>query len=178
MRVLNIGPAFHQGMELVPGSYHVETSKQGYKTQEKWVDLKAGENKRLEVRLEQLQASIQPTSTYTRPSSNSDVVQRDGIYVAYANGINWTLSDKKVRAHVTMGVTYGSPVREVERLMLKAAEGHEKVRKKPEPFILFNDFGDNALIFDVYFWLSMTRIMERRIIESDIRIYHRASVSL
>lgn len=56
VRVLNIGPAFHQGMELVPGSYHVETSKQGYKTQEKWVDLKAGENKRLEVRLEQLQA--------------------------------------------------------------------------------------------------------------------------
>ena len=85
------------------------------------------------------------------------------------NITNWTLSDKKVRAHVTVGVAYGSPVREVERLLLKAAEGHEKVRKKPEPFILFNDFGDNALIFDVYFWLSMTRIMERRIIESDIR---------
>lgn len=35
--------------------------------------------------------------------------------------------------------------------------------------MLFSDFGNNALIFDIYFWLSMTRIMERRIIESDLR---------
>ena len=85
------------------------------------------------------------------------------------NITNWTLSDKKVRAHVTVGVNYGSPVRDVERLMIKSASEHEKVLRKPEPFVLFNDFGDNALIFDVYFWLSMIRIMQRRIIESDIR---------
>jgi len=87
------------------------------------------------------------------------------------NITNWTLSDKKVRAHVTVGVIYGSPVREVERLMIEAAREHEKVLNYPEPFVLFNDFGDNALIFDVYFWLSMTRIMERRMIESDIRFH-------
>ena len=88
VKILNIGPKFDQGMELVPGSYHVEASKQGYRTQEKWVDLKAGENKRLEIRLEQFQASIQPATTYTRPSSStSNVMERDGIYVAHANGI-------------------------------------------------------------------------------------------
>ena len=88
IRILNIGPKFHQGMELAPGSYHVETSKQGYRTQEKWVNLKARENKRLEIRLEQLQVSIQPATTYTLPSSStSNVMERDGIYVAYANGI-------------------------------------------------------------------------------------------
>jgi potassium efflux system protein len=43
------------------------------------------------------------------------------------------------------------------------------VRKAPKPFVLFNDFGDNALIFDLYFWISMNRIMDRRVIESDIR---------
>lgn len=85
------------------------------------------------------------------------------------NITNWTLSDQKVRAHVTVGVAYGSPARDVERLMIEAAKEHEKVLSYPEPFVLFNDFGDNALIFDVYFWLSMTRMMERRIIESDIR---------
>ena len=53
--------------------------------------------------------------------------------------------------------------------MLKAAGEYGKVLSRPEPFVLFNEFGDNALIFDVYFWLSMTRIMERRIIESEIR---------
>ena len=85
------------------------------------------------------------------------------------NITNWTLSDNKIRSHVTVGVAYGSPVRDVERLILKAAMEHNKVLSYPEPFVLFNDFGDSALIFDVYFWLSMVRIMERRIIESDIR---------
>ena len=87
------------------------------------------------------------------------------------NIINWTLSDKEVRAQVTVGVIYGSPVREVERLMLQVADEHKKVRKVPKPFVLFNDFGDNALIFDLYFWISMNRIMDRRIIESDIRFH-------
>jgi potassium efflux system protein len=87
------------------------------------------------------------------------------------NIINWTLSDKEVRAQVTVGVIYGSPVREVERLMLQVADEHTKVRTVPKPFVLFNDFGDNALIFDLYFWISMNRIMDRRIIESDIRFH-------
>jgi len=87
------------------------------------------------------------------------------------NIINWTLSDKEVRAQVTVGVVYGSPVREVERLMLRVADEHTKVKKAPKPFVLFNDFGDNSLIFDLYFWISMNRIMDRRIIESDIRFH-------
>jgi len=70
IKILNIGPKFYQGMELRPGRYHVETSKQGYKTQKKWVDLKAGENKRLEVRLDRLQASVQRTSTDARSPSS------------------------------------------------------------------------------------------------------------
>jgi potassium-dependent mechanosensitive channel len=85
------------------------------------------------------------------------------------NIINWTLSDKEVRAQITIGVIYGSPIREAERILLQIADEHKRVRKFPKPFVLFNDFGDNALIFDLYFWISMNRIMDRRIIESDIR---------
>ena len=85
------------------------------------------------------------------------------------NIINWTLSDKEVRAQITVGVIYGSPVREAERILLQVADEHKRVRKVPKPFVLFNDFGDSSLIFDLYFWISMNRIMDRRIIESDIR---------
>jgi potassium efflux system protein len=87
------------------------------------------------------------------------------------NIINWTLSDKEVRAQITVGIIYGSPVREAERILLRVADEHRKVKKSPKPFVLFNDFGDNALIFDLYFWISMNRIMDRRIIESDIRFH-------
>jgi small-conductance mechanosensitive channel len=68
-------------------------------------------------------------------------------------------------------VIYGSPVREAERLLIKAASEHKKVLHDPEPFVLFNDFGDNALVFDLYFWITMDHIMDRRIIESDVRFH-------
>jgi hypothetical protein len=75
-------------MELASGRYHVETSKQGYETKKMWVELGAGEDKKLDVRLDRMQASIQPTATNTRPSSSiSNKIKRDGQYVAYANGI-------------------------------------------------------------------------------------------
>ena len=83
--------------------------------------------------------------------------------------INWTLSDRKIRTRVIVGVVYGSPVREVERLLTQAVMENKKVLKAPEPFVLFNDFGDNALIFEIHFWISISRLMERLMIESEIR---------
>jgi potassium efflux system protein len=83
--------------------------------------------------------------------------------------VNWTLSDRKIRTRVIVGVVYGSPVREVERLLNQAVMESSKVLKTPEPFVIFNDFGDNALIFEIHFWISIIRLMERLMIESAIR---------
>jgi small-conductance mechanosensitive channel len=74
-----------------------------------------------------------------------------------------------VRTNVTVGVVYGSPVQEVRRLLIQAVREHPRVIKEPEPFVLFNDFGDNSLIFDVCFWIRIIRLLERRLIESDVR---------
>ena len=100
----------------------------------------------------------------------------DNIHILVPNSkfleqdiINWTLSDKKIRVKITVGVLYGSPVREVERLLLDSAKKHEDVHKNPEPYVRFSDFGDNALIFNLYFWVSMNNIFERLRISSDIR---------
>jgi small-conductance mechanosensitive channel len=106
--------------------------------------------------------------TRIRTGSNVHILVPNSSFLE-KNIINWTHSNKEVRAQVTVGVIYGSPVREVERIMLKVVDEHQRVRRAPKPFVLFNDFGDNALIFDLYFWIRMERIMDRRIIESEIR---------
>jgi small-conductance mechanosensitive channel len=85
------------------------------------------------------------------------------------NITNWTLSDQMIRTSVTVGVIYGSPVQDVRRLLIQAVMEQAKVLKQPEPFVLFNDFGDNSLIFDVYFWIKMMRLLDRRLIESHVR---------
>jgi len=100
----------------------------------------------------------------------------ENIYILVPNSsfleksiTNWTLTDRKLRARINVGVAYGSPVRRVEELLLQAARENPKVLRDPEPFVLFSDFGDNALIFEVHFWISVNRIIERRMIESGLR---------
>lgn len=83
--------------------------------------------------------------------------------------INWTLSDAKVRWEVRVGVAYGSNTRETQKLILKAVQEHGRVLDDPEPVVVFSDFGDSALIFDAYFWLTMGPATDPRIVRSDIR---------
>jgi small-conductance mechanosensitive channel len=92
---------------------------------------------------------------------NSDFLQK--------NVINWTLSDQLIRLQVKIGVAYGSPTREVARIIADALEEHGKILKSPEPIILFEDFGDSALIFSTYFWVEINRSFDYRIIASDLR---------
>jgi len=82
------------------------------------------------------------------------------------NIINWTMIEQSVRSKVTVGVAYGSDTRKVEKLMLQAAREHPNVLKSPEPFVLFWEFGDNSLVFEVFFWVW---IMKRWTTQSDIR---------
>lgn len=83
--------------------------------------------------------------------------------------INWTHSDANVRVMVSVGVAYGSPVGEVIKLLRQAADENEYIHPHPEPTVIFKDFGDSALIFETYFWISMRTLMERWKVESAFR---------
>ena len=87
--------------------------------------------------------------------------------------INWSLTDDIVRREIVVGVIYGSPVRTVESLLKQAAGEHPLVEGYPQPLVLFEDFGDNALIFTLIIWANMARTgraqLSIRQVESDIR---------
>ncbi len=111
---------------------------------------------------------IGPRSTRVRSPENVDIIVPNSSFLE-KNVINWTLTDDRYRAHISVGVVYGSVTRDVMRLIRKAIDEHGKVLPKPEPIVLFTDFGDNALVFEAHFWVRMRRMMDRRLIESDIR---------
>ncbi|MBT8239049.1 MAG: mechanosensitive ion channel [Croceitalea sp.] len=67
---------------------------------------------------------------------------------------NYTQNHKTTRERVAVGVAYGSNVDLVTKLMLKAAEEQKGVLKNPKPFVLFEDFGDSALLFSVNFYIN------------------------
>ena len=57
----------------------------------------------------------------------------------------------------------------VEELLKKAAEEQKEALKDPPPRIVFEDFGDNALVFDLFFWCRAKGERELRLIRGDIR---------
>ena len=65
---------------------------------------------------------------------------------------NWTHQNRRVRFVITIGVAYGSDPELVRELLLKSATEHIQVLKVPKPFVRFNDFGDSALVFQLFFW--------------------------
>ncbi len=52
VKTLNIQPRFYSGIKLDPGRYQLEISASGHEKKTFWIDLEAGEDKQLDVRLE------------------------------------------------------------------------------------------------------------------------------
>ncbi|NCF63013.1 MAG: mechanosensitive ion channel [Gammaproteobacteria bacterium] len=100
----------------------------------------------------------------------------DGVRIVIPNShllenvvVNWNLGDEDIRIFVSVGVAYGSPVRRVAELLERAVLEQEDVLKDPEPRILFQDFGNSALIFEAYFWTQLKPGGDLRRLRSEIR---------
>lgn len=81
--------------------------------------------------------------------------------------VNWSISDKVTRFNIDVGVAYGSDTSIVKDLLYKVALNHPMVDKHNEVLVLFDDFGDSALQFQLYFWASNTWAIRK--IKSDLR---------
>ena len=100
----------------------------------------------------------------------------DGVHLLVPNSallertvVNWTLVDLEIRTTVRVGVAYGSPVAKVADLIMQAVMAEAQVKQEPPPSVVFEDFGDNALIFDAYFWCDVGGEKALREIRSSIR---------
>ena len=100
----------------------------------------------------------------------------DGVHLLIPNSkllentvVNWTLVDQFVRCSVTVGVAYGSPARKVADLIMQATTDQEEALKQPKPVVTFDDFGDNALMFQVTFWISSQAESGLRVAKSNVR---------
>ena len=74
VRILNIVPVFQQGMDLDPGRYHVEVSAEGYDADKRWVDLSAGEDENISVRLTAVRVE-RPQPVVSPPVARQPVTQ-------------------------------------------------------------------------------------------------------
>ncbi|MEP2279565.1 mechanosensitive ion channel domain-containing protein [Maribacter sp.] len=67
---------------------------------------------------------------------------------------NYTQNHKTTRELVRVGVAYGSDIELVTNILLDVVKSQKSILKSPKPFVIFEDFGDSALIFAVNFYIT------------------------
>ena len=68
--------------------------------------------------------------------------------------INWTLSDSTLRAIVPVGIAYGSNTQLAEEILARVAKENDLVLAEPKPKVLFLEFGDSSLNFELRVYVS------------------------
>jgi small-conductance mechanosensitive channel len=67
---------------------------------------------------------------------------------------NWTLSDRRRRLEIALGVAYGTDPERVEALLMDVMKADPAVLVDPAPVVVFEAFGDSALQFRIYAWVA------------------------
>jgi len=94
---------------------------------------------------------------------------------------NWTLSNREIRLRMPVGVAYGSDVPLVEKTLMECIKAHKDVISSPAPQVLFLNFGESSLDFELRVWIrdddermrvrsELYRSIESRFRELDITI--------
>ncbi len=112
--------------------------------------------------------AIGARSTRIRSTDGRHIIVPNSFFLEN-NVVNWTLSDELVRAKVVVGVIYGSPTRVVEKSILQAVSEEPAVLEHPSPIIIFDDFADSSLNFEVHFWVRARAPMQMKQVQSRVR---------
>jgi potassium-dependent mechanosensitive channel len=108
---------------------------------------------------------IKVRSTHIKTYDNADLMIPNSEIVGQ-QVTNWSFRDPRIRRTITIGVAYGSDVKLVKETLVNIAYNDPRVSRRPNPDVMFSDFGDNALIFKLRFWAHVDYFLR---VESDIR---------
>lgn len=86
-----------------------------------------------------------------RTNDNIEIVVPNSDFID-KQVINWSLSNKRVRLPIPVGVSYGSDPEHVRKVLLEVADDHKGLLKKPRPDVMFIAFGNSSLDFELRVW--------------------------
>ncbi len=84
--------------------------------------------------------------------------------------VNWTLSDQVLRVIIRVGVAYGSNTELAEKLLYDVARSHPLVLDDPAPIVLFKEFAESTLDFDLRVYISG--------IEHYLQVWHELNMAI
>jgi small-conductance mechanosensitive channel len=82
---------------------------------------------------------------------------------------NWTYSSSISRFSLRLGAPYGATSQQIMELLSALASSHPHVLKTPEPQVLLEDFGSQARIFTLNYWLEIRPDVDPNAVASELR---------
>jgi len=110
-------------------------------------------------------SKINVRATQVKTYDNADLIIPNSDFVS-RQLTNWSFKDARVRRTITVGVAYGSDTERVRDTLLNIAANNSSVYRRPQPEVLFSDFGEYALIFKLRVWAHINYFLN---VETDIR---------
>jgi small-conductance mechanosensitive channel len=109
---------------------------------------------------------IAARSTWVRTNDNVVIIVPNSEFTG-KRVTNWTANDRNVRLKLEVGTSYSSDPDEVRRLLLQVARAHPDVLAEPEPDVIFCEFGDSSLNFELRVWTT-NQVRTPQILRSDL----------
>lgn len=82
---------------------------------------------------------------------------------------NWFMPANEIKCTLGVGVAYGSDTSKVRELLTKAMNEQEILTVSNDNQIMFVDFGDSSLNFEIHCWMHPKNTLERHLFESNLR---------
>src|SRR5262249_55019901 len=98
-------------------------------------------------------ARIGMRSSTVRTAEGAEVIVPNGDLIPKSS-TTWTLSDRRRRVEIRVGVAYGTDPEKVIALLLEAAGDHPEALADPAPAAYFIGFGDSSLDFVLQVWAA------------------------
>lgn len=105
-------------------------------------------------------------STWIRTNDNVVIIVPNADFIT-GRVTNWTANDRNVRISMDVGVSYGANPDVVRKLLLEIARNHKDVLPDPAPEVIFKDFGDSTLDFQLRIWTT-TQVQTPFRLKSDV----------
>lgn len=83
--------------------------------------------------------------------------------------LNWSYEDPIVRTSLNFGVAYGSDVKKLKAVCEKILSSTDGILKEPKPIVLFDNFNDSNLDFQLMFWCNLSHPKALFEVRSDVR---------
>jgi small-conductance mechanosensitive channel len=92
-------------------------------------------------------------ATVVQTYDNSEIVVPNSDLIT-SQVTNWTLAERLSRIGIPVGVAYGSDVPLVMRTIQECAAANQTVLENPAPKVLFVNFGNSSLDFELRVWVA------------------------